>query len=292
LQGTTAFSKQAQAIWQQSGEYEQRVNALKEAIEGFLSNFAFTETYDYRAALAVLQDRCETYRQEYQDREEALCTLAQLPPEQDGESALAVTYTAVDLQEIQRRLTNLDQDRQQAITDIANLQASIARLEEKACMLADYKAEEQYLLAEKARLERKLDAVRTARTLLMQARENMASRYLQPVEKTSREYLQAMKGDLSATLTLAADGTVLLDDQGALRPLAYYSQGTKELVGFCTRIALVQAVFAKELPVLLLDDPFVHFDDTTTALAKRMVQKLAKTYQIIYCTCKEERRIR
>ncbi len=271
-----------------------RAEELKGAIENFLSNFAFTETYDYRAALSLLKEKCETYREEYQERDLAVAALERLPSEAlDGAQALSEDmYAMADVEELKKRIDALENNERTLFMDIASTKANVSALEQKAYALADYKAEEAQLLAEKARLERRFSALQTAKTLLMRARENMAARYLQPVESISAQMFRELKTEFSAALKFTADGTPVLEDNGVLRDLAYYSQGTQELIGFCMRLALIEAVYAGETPVLLFDDPFVHFDDTTTALAKRMVQRFAKKYQIIYCTCKEERRIK
>ena len=117
----------------------------------------------------------------------------------------------------------------------------------------------------------------------------MASRYLDPVEKGCRYYLGVLGG--ADNLRFAADGTPVYEENGAFRPLGYYSVGSKELVGLCTRIALTDAVFTREKPVLIFDDPFVNLDDLRSERAKALVKELSKRYQIIYLTCKSERRI-
>ena len=92
-------------------------------------------------------------------------------------------------------------------------------------------------------------------------------------------------------MRFAADGTPLVEDGGKLRELDYYSAGGKELIGFCTRIALADAVFKTEPPVLVLDDPFINLDDDKTERVKRLIKELAKRYQIIDLTCKSERKV-
>ena len=47
---------------------------------------------------------------------------------------------------------------------------------------------EKYL-AEKERLEKRLTAIKKAKELFMRAKENMAAKYLQPVEEKCAEYL-------------------------------------------------------------------------------------------------------
>lgn len=294
LQASALENQQMQMYSQDSEISARRMEELKGAIENFLSNFAFAETYDYRAALSSLKEKCEAYREEYQEYEQVRAAIAQLPQEtqENTDDTANDAYAAANLEDLKTRITKLEDNERKLLVDIASGKAALSALEQRAYALADCKAEEQQLLVEKARLERKLTALQTAKALLLRARENMAARYLQPVETISAQLLKELKTEFLATLKFTADGTPVLDDNGVFRNLAYYSQGTQELIGFCMRLALIETVYAGETPVLLFDDPFVHLDDETTAMAKRMVQKLARKYQIIYCTCKEERRIR
>lgn len=55
------------------------------------------------------------------------------------------------------------------------------------------------------------------------------------------------------------------------------------------RLALVDALFQKEQPFLLLDDPFVNLDDEATCRALSMLRELAKKRQVVYLTCNTAR---
>ena len=116
----------------------------------------------------------------------------------------------------------------------------------------------------------------------------MASRYLDPVSRGCRYYLDLL-GEERDKLRFNADGAPLCEEGGRLREIGFYSTGMKELIGFCLRVALVDAVFTKDPPVLVLDDPFVNLDDEKTERAKRLIKELSRRYQIIYMTCKKER---
>ena len=94
----------------------------------------------------------------------------------------------------------------------------------------------------------------------------------------------------SAEIRFTAEGAPLREEGGKLREIGFYSAGMRELLGFSIRIALVDAIFNKEKPVLVLDDPFVNLDDEKTDKAKKLVKELTKRYQVLYLTCKKERK--
>ena len=149
--------------------------------------------------------------------------------------------------------------------------------------------QEESLLAEKARLEKRHRAILQAKEILLRARGNVATRYLIPVEEGVKEYMRFLQND-KTPVRFTADGEPLREDQGKLREIGYYSAGMRELLGFSIRIALVDAIFNQEKPVLILDDPFVNLDDEKTEKAKKLVKELTKRYQVLYLTCKKERK--
>ena len=145
------------------------------------------------------------------------------------------------------------------------------------------------LYAEKDRLERRLLAIQTAKMALERTRDSLSARYLEPVEKGMLALLERI--GIKKQVCFSADGQTLVHENGIFRASEYYSAGTQELLGFCMRIALAGVLFSGEKPPLILDDPFTNFDDFTTDACKKLVKTLGKEYQIIYCTCKEERRL-
>ena len=82
---------------------------------------------------------------------------------------------------------------------------------------------------------------------------------------------------------------LFIDEQGAARDAASFSAGTVDGVMLCMRLALVDALFQKEQPFLLLDDPFVNLDDEATRRALLLLREIAKTRQVVYLTCNTAR---
>ena len=196
----------------------------------------------------------------------------------------------------QRVNTENGKDRERLVAELARREVQAENLEKQACAYADYQAETERLTSEKERLEKRLRAIKTAKELLVRARSNMASCYLAPVEKKCKEYAEILSGNERererGNVHLTAEGKPIVDERGSFKQVSQYSAGTQDLIGLCMRLALAEAVFEKgNPPVLVLDDPFVNLDDETTKQAKKLVRSLSKKYQIIYFTCKEERRL-
>ncbi len=252
-------------------EKRARMQALESAIVRFLSAFRFDgEIYDYRAALKEVKDN--------------------IARAFERESVVSSVSLGRELDAIKKEYREKDKERERLKEECVRLKESLKAVEEKASAYADIQNEESGVQAEYARLQQRLQAIATAKELLLKARDNMAGRYLLPVQKACAEYLRFM-GYQAETLRFTPSGEPIFDEQGGMRELAYYSQGVQGLVTFCMRVALFTLLFTKETPTLILDDPFVDFDDSKTDKAKALVKELSKKYQILYFTCKQERRI-
>ena len=263
---------------------QKTVAGKERGICDFLQNFRFAEIYDYRAALAQLQEKIAAYAAARETLTAYESKLNQLPPDllADGGDMQPID----DLSALKAQKAAWEGKKEELLSERAKTLVKAQQLEENAD-IGGLQAEEQTISAEKNRLEKRHGAILAAKRFLLKAKENMAARYLEPVERGCRYYLSILGG--KETLRFAADGSPFCEENGRFRELDYYSAGSRELVGFCTRIALVDAVFAKEKPTLLLDDPFVNLDDEKTDKAKRLLKELSKRYQIIYFTCKKER---
>ncbi len=279
------------------------LTAREQGIQNFFRNFGFGEIYDYRGAVATLEERIAAHAKASQTLAAQQVRAQDFAEEnkllQSGESV-------TDMRSLQAQKTAAETEKENLSQNRAKAAAEVAALENAADKTA-LDAEEGLLLEEKRRLEKRHRAILAAKQILCRAKENIAGKYLDPVERGCRYYLEILssaehrenKGaqgtpsaqNPSSKLRFAADGTPLYEETGVLREMGYYSVGTKELVGFCTRLALADAVFTKEKPVLVLDDPFVNLDDSKTEAAKKLVRYLSKRYQILYLTCKEERRL-
>jgi len=78
-------------------------------------------------------------------------------------------------------------------------------------------------------------------------------------------------------------------EQNMPRDIGYLSAGKQDLVGVCMRMALVEAMYKEEKPFLIFDDPFVNLDDNNIKGAMKLLDEIAKNYQVIYFTCSESR---
>jgi AAA domain-containing protein len=136
----------------------------------------------------------------------------------------------------------------------------------------------------------------------LQRRARVYERTLREIElaeqatmKTATRYLeQKMVGDV-ARVTDGRYRRVAVDDKtfdirvhaperGDWVDVTALSQGTLDLVYLIARIGLVRLVTGDRRPPLILDDPFVTFDDDRARRSLELLRDVAKDFQVIYLT--------
>ena len=75
------------------------------------------------------------------------------------------------------------------------------------------------------------------------------------------------------------------------RRISDLSLGLREVTDFCLRLALIDAMYQKEKPFVILDDPFSDYDKSNLSGAMKVLEDISKEYQIIYFTCHESRTV-
>jgi uncharacterized protein YhaN len=74
-------------------------------------------------------------------------------------------------------------------------------------------------------------------------------------------------------------------ERGDWVPAYQLSKGTIDQVFLAARIGLVRLVTQGRRPPLILDDPFVTFDDTRAARAALLLREISSDFQVIYLAC-------
>ena len=118
----------------------------------------------------------------------------------------------------------------------------------------------------------------------------MTDRYTGPTNERFTHYMNVVTGavgdyklDTAFAISTVEKGEVHTEDQ--------YSRGTKDLYALAMRLALTDSLYEGELPFLVLDDPFISYDDERGRKARGLLSAIAKERQILYFTCSDSRDI-
>jgi uncharacterized protein YhaN len=105
------------------------------------------------------------------------------------------------------------------------------------------------------------------------------------VESAAQRNLASTSAGRYVRVELGPDGQPVLQDRnGASHPLAGLSHSTQELVCFCLRAGLVEAIAGKRRLPFLLDDPFAGLDPARQSVACQVLRALGTKTQVILFT--------
>ena len=137
--------------------------------------------------------------------------------------------------------------------------------------------------------EDNLSVINKAKEFLASARDSMTAKYLDKTRQGFRKYITLINeecGDFTIDTTFSISKTEL----GKSRQAEAYSRGTRDLHSLAIRLSLLDALYDGELPPIILDDPFIAFDDKHIDRAISVIKRLSDKRQIFYFTCSKSRR--
>lgn len=269
-------------------ELQEQIEYLEEEIKSFLSRFAPIEGEENQLtgiehnlrSYQRLSEQVETLEKELEEMKE----VADIPEEE---------ITIVQLQATQQEM--------EAESDLLNEQLvrdneEFNRISEEIEACEDAKERLEGLLEEEGSIKEKIHIYEQTVKYLQQAKDNFLSKYMGPLRKGLRHYLSLIYDEESSTLlaknfSLDMDLNVHYNYQGSTKEEGYLSAGYKDLVAFCSRLALIDALYQGEKPILILDDPFTDLDGDKIKEALSLLQEIAKDRQVLYFTCHESRMV-
>ena len=139
-------------------------------------------------------------------------------------------------------------------------------------------------------LKNKRQIAELTKSFLADAKTSFTAKYMKPIREGFEKYYSLLTGEQAEDYGIDANMELTKKEAGKPRELEYFSAGSRDLIGICMRMALVSAMYEKEKPIIVFDDPFTNLDTKKTEQGKRLLKEIAKDYQVIYFTCHESRR--
>lgn len=149
-------------------------------------------------------------------------------------------------------------------------------------------AELEELQEEYAADMRKYQIIAKTKEYLEKAKQNFSGKYMDDIKKSFEKYHNIISNS-DEKYELDANLNIKLKEKGSLHELGVLSEGYKDLVGLCRRIAMVDAMYDMEKTFLIFDDPFVNLDESRLSGAVKFLDDLSKEYQIVYFSCHKSR---
>ncbi len=137
----------------------------------------------------------------------------------------------------------------------------------------------------------KADIIKKTKEYLKRAKTDYIKDYIRKISDGIRKYFKVFDSDFSEQISINAEYEMNIDEQGFLRQMGYYSSGMKDAMWLCERLAFIELICKGEKSVIIMDDPFVNFDDIMMQHAAGLLEELAKEHQVIYMTCSSARTV-
>lgn len=193
------------------------------------------------------------------------------------------------LTELHSRLEQCQKERDSVRKEIAEYDDQLQGLQEQLDDLMSLKIELAQRQETYREGKKKYDLLLKTMELLQRAKDNLTARYMGPVQTGFEKYFRMISGATPVGYQFDASANLTVDELGMSREVRFLSDGCRDLVGICTRMALIDAMYEGEKPFVILDDPFVNLDHGKTEKALEFLREISKEYQVLYFTCHESR---
>ena len=227
----------------------------------------------------TLEEMCNqlwNYHNDYQTNLTVRKALGNRPVMQTNQGAISA-----ELNQTKMRLQTLV-DRKQTLTRSAvELQLRLNQPTTSLVDIADEIAEKEQLLAE---AKRKYQVATQTSELLAQAKLSLSSAYIPELCAKTQNLLNAVTQGNYKVVT-DRNFAISLQENGQTKPLYAFSRGIKEITLLCFRVALAELIYGKDIPLLIVDDAFVNFDEQNFERATTLLKQLSAKTQVIYFTC-------
>ena len=193
--------------------------------------------------------------------------------------------------------TEIDSKRGGYVTEQKDLLRNKTLLEIKIEDSADLR-DELYVLQEQEhntrmqlkRAEERLAVYELTLSCLEEARDITLENVQKRLNPSTSKYMSAFTlgryDNIKVNTDLSIEVQDPTDPENVVDP-GLLSRGTRDQLYMSARLALVDMLFPKTMPPILLDDPFVHFDPDRLSAAIEMLQTIAEERQVILFTCSD-----
>ncbi len=271
-------------------EYKKQIEEEKEKINDFLSKFNFQSFRQFdnlekldllkksvisisnlKERLNIENENLEKFKKEkhFDVKDEEIQNIDILSLQEEDEA-------------LQKQIDSYKENRASIIAKINKINEDISEIDE-----LENKKEEK--LSQISSLSEKFCAIKNAMKFLKSADESLSSKLLSPMKEGLKKYLEKITGKDYKNIQLDTDFNITFDEYGQSREIDFYSKGYQNIIDLCMRLALIETLFDKEKPFVVVDDAFVNLDEKKIDKAKQFLKELAKEFQVIYFVCHNSR---
>ena len=261
-------------------EIDNKISEIKLSISDIFTKYNLVKLDDLKGRISALSKDVNDYKEAVKKYDINLKKASDFKRERNVlvapcEGGDNYEILAGELDDINRKIAFIDGEIREDENLLESLPEKRSLLEELEDKLLKYSEKHKDL-------SRALD-------FLLGAEKSLKDKYVAPLKTTFVHYSEKLEKALNEKVIISSDFKMHFESGGEVRSSEHLSQGQKVLVDLCIRLALIDNMFEKESPFILLDDPFATLDDEHIKKAKVLLEELAKDKQIIYFTCHSSR---
>ena len=192
--------------------------------------------------------------------------------------------TAVDLETLRD-----DASKKQA--EFNALSSEVERMEDSVSQLDDKKNTYDLKNEELEDVKERLTLLGDVKKEILSADQSLKDRYIAPVRDKFCYYAQLIENALGQKVVMDKDFSIKFERQGEYRSYEHLSGGNLAVCALCFRLALLDNMFTKNQPMLIMDDPFTALDSEHITKTSQLLRELSKNRQILYFCCHESRKL-
>lgn len=193
------------------------------------------------------------------------------------------------LNELQKKENDTAQQLEALRTEITSIEEKLNQLNQKLEERMEYEGEKERLLEQLAQGREHYEVLEDTVKYLKKAKENLSTHYFGDIQSHFEHYIKILCQSLSGTAGIDIKLNVKVNEGGAKRDLDFYSEGYKDLIAICSRLALISVLFEGERPFIIMDDPFANLDEEKLNGMLKLLQTIGEDYQILYFVCHNSR---
>ncbi len=266
------FNAKRQSLLAQKSTLTQEHEQIKRNIDGFFAKFNLFGGYEENFyTLKVAMEKVELTEEKLSSLQMEKAKYSVKSQESDEVSQLKLKRTEKEklLAEIQRQ----GQDNK----------INLVSLSERITKLNDLTSKRAFLVEEQRKLEEEKYILEQTLICLKTAKDNLTSGAYEPIKNSLKRYCGLLLPNYEG-IRVDNDFKITCELGGATRDFSTFSQGQKQLINFALRLGLIDALFEKEKPFIIIDDAFSPLDEVNFDLCKKLVAEIGKTMQVIYLT--------
>ena len=196
----------------------------------------------------------------------------------------------LSIEELNSIISRIDTKLDELNTQKNTYLAKYSEYENEIAMYDDFIGQKEAVEVDIHHLEEEYRLITTTMEYLSESQNSLLEKYVMPMKESVNKYISLLLKD-SNDYSIDVNFKFQFVTNNGLKGIESYSRGYQTIISLCMRLALIDCLYPNEKPFVILDDPFVNFDDEKLDLCKSLIRAISKQYQIIYFTCHKSREI-